>query len=73
MILLLSYYSVYYFTKATFWTFQKFQTLFKNNDDKISEEPIYITRAEIEELKHEHEMMKSELNKLKMNKHLDIN
>lgn len=71
MILLLSYYSVYYFTKATFWTFQKLQTLFKNNNDELSEEPIYITKEEIEEMKREHEIMKFELNEIKLNNHLD--
>ena len=63
MILLLSYYSVYYVSKVTLWSLSQFTNLFRQKKE-VDDEPIYVTREEIEELKREHEELKSKMKEI---------
>lgn len=68
MILLLSYYSIYYATKISFWTLRKLKNIFYHEEqcNTLTEEPVYITRKEFENIENEQRQLLCEVNRLKV-------
>lgn len=53
MLLLISYYSMYYLTKATFWTINKVKNLVIPKKESIEEEEfVLISKEELEYLRN---------------------
>lgn len=52
MLLLVSYYSMYYLTKATFWTINKVKNLVIPKKESIEEEFVPISKEELEYLRN---------------------